>query len=319
MTEAYTFRVRECCPVCKGPLDQLASLRFGEEPMLGYLSYRYSADASVLRDASYSIARCRTCTLLCQVEVGDDAFLEELYTNWVEEPENPDDYPAYRRDLADMPASRDAHEIVAAASFLRLELPQMKTLDCGMGWALWARISKWLGCQSWGFDLSAIRMEFAADQGIDCFSFDDAEHEGSFHFINCEQVFEHLVDPGEEAERLAKFLAPGGILKVSVPSAERFDPSKVDRWIVERHREKLMPLQPLEHVNGFTRRAINALAERAGLELVRPGLLQRYAFLRMPGSIRLSNPRQSLKELARPIVQYHRPSNLYEWLQRPLD
>ncbi len=312
----YDFLRRDSCPVCEMPSTDLVSFSFGEEPLLGFMRARYRRDASVIANARYTVARCSSCTLLFQRDVGADQFLTEFYTNWVKVPRHPMDVPTYQRDIENVLASRDAHEILTAAAYLRRDRRELKTLDYGMGWGLWAQISKELGCESWGFDLSPARMRFAGSVGIRLANV-NAGREGGFHFINTEQVLEHLTDPFGVAAKLTQLLAPGGILKVSVPSAEAFDYRKIGQWLAEGKSKKLGPLTPIRHVNGFTRRALEVLAARLGIRPVRPSLAQRYQFLRTASTVNLFDPKQTLKELVRPIAQYYRPSNLYVWFEKP--
>ena len=41
-----------------------------------------------------------------------------------------------------------------------------------------------------------------------------------FDFINTEQVFEHISEPLETLKELKTLLKPGGIIKISVPTAD---------------------------------------------------------------------------------------------------
>lgn len=152
-----------------------------------------------------------------------------------------------------------------------------------MAWAggLWARIARQLGCQSYGLDLSPSRMSYAREHGIAIVEDHDIKGR-QFHFINTEQVMEHVAHPRDVAERLAGPLAPGGILKVSVPAAEHAKRLRQGR--LKGTREVLMPVQPLEHVNTFTKGSLEQLALLLGLALVEPKLTQKYAFLKVRGN-----------------------------------
>jgi hypothetical protein len=250
--------------------------------------------------------------------VGDEVLLSELYGSWINDHYWPEQDPEHQDLVANYLESRDAHEIVAAADFLGVARDQMVTLDYGMGWALWAKIAAKLGCDSHGSDLSSVRMEYARGHGVKTI---DADQIGGpqFHFINLEQVMEHLARPREVAERLAAALLPNGILKISVPSGERVDAivQKLLRGRSSGTRDDLMPVQPLEHVNTYTTKSLKRLAEALSLRLVQPSLLQRYAFLRTPGAVRPKHFRRAARELLRPLVQFRNPRNLYVWLQKP--
>ena len=317
---AYRFERRSACPACSAVDLQLRyRCGFDEPPVSDFLAEFYGIDASVLANGEYRLEQCRACGTFFQAEVGDLALLSDLYTHWVLQTEDPEaEHPIYAEDVGRPELSRDGHEIMAAASFLGLPLRELITLDYGMGWALWARISALLGCQSHGSDLSEPRMEFARDHGISTVS-DDEIAPDTYHFINTEQVLEHMPDPAEIVGRLAAALRPGGILKVSVPS-DRGVEALIGRLAAGQDRmscPEITPIHPLEHVNCYTPEGVEALGARFGLEPVRPGLRHLYAFLLKRGSIDPRRPKKAAKELVRPIYQFRNPANLYVWLQRP--
>ncbi|HYE27198.1 MAG TPA: methyltransferase domain-containing protein [Allosphingosinicella sp.] len=318
--EAYRFEAREACPACGAEgSTTIYSTPFDEGGIGTFVRDYYHIDPAVLREAPYELQLCPGCGLVFQHYVGRDALLTALYTDWVDEPEDPErDLDTYRAELQAIPESRDAHELMAASSYLGVPLNRMKTLDYGMGWAGWARIAASLGCDSFGSDLAEPRMVYAARHGVHTVT--DEEIGGhQFHFINTDQVFEHVTRPLELARRLAAVLAPGGVLKVSVPSGERVETivTALRSGAYRGERDAIMPVQPLEHVNCFRRASIETMAERVGLNSVRPGLRHGYAFLRRRGTIRPTRPRKALKELVRPWYQYRDPTNLYVWLRRP--
>jgi 2-polyprenyl-3-methyl-5-hydroxy-6-metoxy-1,4-benzoquinol methylase len=255
--------------------------------------------------------------LVFQHHIGGPELLSDLYTHWVHEPQDPEaEIDTYRDEIGNIPQSRDAHEIMAAAAFLRLPLKGLKTLDYGMGWALWARIAAHLGCASYGSDLAEPRMEFARRHGVA--AIDDEEiGRHKFHFINTEQVFEHVPEPLALLRRLGRSLEPGGIVKISIPSGENADVqiAALNAGTYKGDYASIVPVQPLEHVNCFARHSVAVMAEEAGMEIVRPNLLQSYAFLRYPGTLAVSRPRKTLKELVRPWYQYRNPANIYVWLR----
>lgn len=317
----YGFADRTACPVCGADgakTELLHSVPFGSGGIGAFVRDYYRIDPASLAAAPYELRRCADCTLVYQRFVGDAHLLSDLYTHWVDEPDDPDLLPEYRSELAHIPQSRDAHELMAAAAFLGVPLADLVTLDYGMGWALWARIAASLGCASYGSDLACPRMEFARRNGVRTLE----DHEigrHRFHFINTEQVFEHVPEPRLLATRLAESLLPGGILKISVPSGENAAAlaAEVKGGRYGGNYPTIVPIQPLEHVNSFTRRSVLRLAREAGLEPVRPSLAQRYAFLRYKGTLGTTRPRKVAKEMVRPVYQYRNRANLYEWFRRP--
>lgn len=317
---AYAFAQREICPACSSQAHEtIFSSPFSEGGIGVFLRDYYRADPDWLAEAPYELQRCTRCSLIFQHHVGGPELLSDLYTHWVDEPEDPErDIATYREEIRHVLLSRDAHEIMAAASLLGLPLERLVTLDYGMGWALWARIAANLGCKSYGSDLAAPRMEFARAHGVKTME-DDEIGTLRFHFVNTEQVFEHVPEPLNLLRRLAGALEPQGVVKISVPSGDDVAGliSDLQQGRYRGDYQSIIPVQPLEHVNCFTRRSIAVMAEAAGMEVVPPSLVHGYAFLRYPGTLRLSRPKKALKELIRPWYQYRNRSNIYVWLRKP--
>src|SRR5262249_3118040 len=145
-----------------------------------------------------------------------------------------------------------------------------------------------LGCKSHGYDLSQERFAFAQSYGI------IADLEDRFHFINTEQVLEHVTEPSALVADLASRLRPQGILKISVPSNHGLKATfeRLAAGQARVPRDEIMPLQPLEHVNCFTAKGLELMS---GLTIVRPSLVDRYSFL--PEGIGVRYPRRAIKEL----------------------
>jgi 2-polyprenyl-3-methyl-5-hydroxy-6-metoxy-1,4-benzoquinol methylase len=314
----YSFDSRERCPACDASdIVPRYETPFGEGAIGAVIRDYYHIDTDVLAARPYRLDECRACGLVFQAFVGDDRLLSDLYTHWLggqvdAEHEN------YRADIVAPRLSRDAHEIMAAASYLGKPLEQLRTLDFGMGWALWSRIGALIGCQSFGTDLAETRMEFARKHGVQTVTAGDVAGL-QFDFINADQVFEHVTQPLDLLRRLARSLAPGGVIKLSLPSAENADDliAILERGEVAGDHSVIMPIHPLEHINSFKKRSIAAMAEAAGLRVVMPSLWHRYAFLRHQGTLNLRRPKKAAKEMVRPVYQHRDPSNLFFWLQRP--
>lgn len=315
---SYRFVERASCPAClSSRTEAFYTCSFTDPPVSTFIEEHYRVSTAVFASARYELMRCGCCGLFYQRWIGDVDLLSELYGIWVNDYVTPDTDDTYQKELRNIFQSRDAHEIIAAASFIGVPVPQLRTLDYGMGWALWARIAKTLGCHSFGTDLSPARMDYARRHGVETVPNDEVG-EGEFHFINTEQVMEHLSDPLATARRLAAALLPGGILKISVPSGEHVGGNllRLKEGRTVRVREMLAGIEPLEHVNCFTKKSLAKFSESLGLEIVRPGLRHAYAFLGSPGSISLARPGKTAKELIRPIYQFHNPRNLYVWMRK---
>jgi hypothetical protein len=300
----WHFVEREACPACGEP-DAATLWRSSiHDGALGpYLRDFYRRD---LPDCIYQLDECRSCGLYFQRFVADAATMDFIYSELAIGPTGPEQVPSYAADMADPFGSRDAHELMSFAAHLKK--PKLKTLDYGTGYGFWSSIARKLGHDSHGVELSPEKADWAARHGATIISDDEiAGHR--FDVISLEQVLEHVPNPFDLLATLVPSL--DGVLKISVPNAAQ-TPSIIAQ-MKRGNCSNLMPIHPLEHINGFTRHSLGRLGERLGLKEVRPSFPQRYAFLR--GGIP-SSPKRLLKEAVRPFWTYNNRTNLYMWFSR---
>jgi 2-polyprenyl-3-methyl-5-hydroxy-6-metoxy-1,4-benzoquinol methylase len=311
----YSFESRPACPGCGSQaLRSVYRSNFAEGSIGEFVRRNYGVEPQWLANGDYDLRECADCTLVFQKHVGGANLLNDLYGHWVWQPDDPEDVPMYRADISNVRLSRDAHELMVAASWIGSPLSELRTFDYGMGLALWARIAAELGCQSYGTDLSQVRMDYAASKGVRTVPA-DAIPSKAFDFINVDQVLEHVTNPSAVLKELAGALSDRGILKVSVPNGAGAASiiAKLKDGSFAGDQETIMPVQPLEHVNTFNRTALAKAAAVAGLREIRPSLVRRYAFLKYPRSIGFTDVRRLAKELVRPVYQYHSARQLYAW------
>ena len=316
----HQFRERVLCPACGcSSAKELFNSRFDSFPISDYIELYYGANRiTELADWIYRLDRCQNCELVFQRYIGNESFLSELYSSWLSTADHQAEAHATSSYLLKAPyATRDGHELMWAAKHLGKPLVTMQTLDYGMGWALWARIAKEIGCESFGFDLSTVRMRAAAQQGIKVLQSEIFPAE-SFDFINTEQVFEHVADPLALAVKLSKSLRPGGILKVSVPNGtDIIERLKIGNWDAARGtKQSLDPVAPLEHVNCLNEKTLIQMGMAANLIPISKNTLAQFAFLSYKKAINLASPKETLKAFIRPWYRFHNRQSLYIWLQR---
>jgi methyltransferase family protein len=272
----------------------------------GFIRQFYKFDPSGL-DGFYQADCCLQCGLIFQRQIGDTEMMRFIYGELVAD-DPPDKIPTFQADIRDWKGSRDAHELMALSSFLNK--PKLKVLDYGTGWGLWSIIASKLGHRAYAIELAPERAAWVSTRGVTMIS-DDQISNHRFDVINLEQVLEHVPEPANLLERLVGSL--DGILKLSLPDAGHAPAILASMKAGESRYEKIMPVQPLEHINSFSRKALLDLASRLRLREVRPSLRDLYSFI--PGGIP-SGPRRIAKELIRPFWTWRNPANLYVWLIR---
>ena len=207
---------------------------------------------------------------------------------------------------------RFVRELALAERRLRKGDAQLRVLDFGMGWGAWCAMAMAMGCEVHGHESSPVRIAHAERAGVKVLSWDDLPQH-PMDFINSEQVFEHLADPLGALTHLASALAPGGLLKISVPDgADIKRRLAIGDWDAgEDSPRSLLSITPLQHVNCFSRRSLVELARRAGLAPATLTLSELYgsnADIIAPGNL--------LAALTRPLGRRLFASDTYLFFER---
>lgn len=300
---------RSGCPGCgSSAVTVVVSEPYSSEALAGYLERHYHgrAELEALAGSTYELARCTECSLGYQVTVPDPDLLEAVYERWISP--NADDRLKRGRDLGDYRYHSEQIQFLLQA--LRLPPREVRVLDFGMGWADWATMARAYGCRAAGTELSVHRARHARSLGIEVLSWDELPGR-KFHFINVEQVLEHLLDPAVTLRHLAASLEDDGLLRVAVPD------SRAALAAIERSRgfaglaaKHVMPVAPLEHVNSFEYRSLAAAARHAGLELVRPRLRQIYN-----SSSGWFEGKNAVRLLLRPLYRHVYPKSTVQYFR----
>jgi hypothetical protein len=297
--------VREKCPVCTATSSEvLYESPYDAPPVSTYLEGNYgnAYDASALAGASYTLRRCTECGLLYQHLIPQGSLLHDLYDKWIPGTE--------RKRLAALYTLSDYRDWAGQVEFmirqLGLQPADIHVLDFGLGWAEWASLARSYGCKVMGTEISPERIAYASSIGITMLTLEEISLH-KFHFINTEQVFEHLTDPCDTLVRLARSLQTGGLLKISVPNGRGIRGRiRRDGDAVFNSPEHIMPIAPLEHINCYDYRALVRLGRQAGLTPVRPSLLHLYN-----SSSTWLEPREAARNILRPLYRHWFPKSTY--------
>ncbi|WP_375409736.1 class I SAM-dependent methyltransferase [uncultured Methylobacterium sp.] len=151
---------------------------------------------------------------------------------------------------------RSAREAEFRATLLAPKLvPGARVLDFGSGSGEFLAAVRNLGCEAVGVEPGRDYAAFARSQyGVDVLdeADDDRFPAGHFDVITTHHVFEHLRDPANVAERLARWLKPDGLLYIAVPNMAATGKPPHERF-------------HFAHVHGFVRQTLDLTARRAGL------------------------------------------------------
>ena len=228
-----------------------------------------------LEGAFYVLCECRVCRLIFQQDIPNDALMKRLYEKWID----PRAIRRLRREESLAYYSRWCQEIMQVIAFLTDKPASLRVLDFGMGWGEWTLMAKAFGCESFGTELSAERLEHARSNGIGIVTWDEIpDHQ--FDLINAEKVFEHIPEPLLTLHHLKRALKPGGLLKICVPTAlDMRRRLRIMDWTAPKGaRNSLNPVAPLEHINFYRRSSLDRMAHEAGMEEVCLPMTRQYRY-----------------------------------------
>jgi SAM-dependent methyltransferase len=300
---AATIR-RHCCPSCLGSSFQVVCAEpYSSRGIQAYLERQYDGNASAAaNDSEYALARCERCGLAFQVHVPNDALLTEVYGPWSRGTALEVEHRNYSLDEY----RYLAEQVQFVIEHFGRPPAELEVLDFGFGWAHWARMAMGFGCNVSGVELSEERKIYGRRWGIQVL-----EHgrlpAGRFHFINTEQVFEHLVQPREILQELVRSLAPGGVIKISVPDCKSAL-GKVRRGVRFENldADDQMQIAPLEHINSFDSASLVNLGRECGLRPMRPSFAKLYN-----SASGLLRPKSLARTLGRPFYRHVYPGSTF--------
>jgi SAM-dependent methyltransferase len=263
------FVLRSTCPGCGS--SHCANLRdspYTEPPIRDYLDWYYKAvgpgvEFEYLKGARYILDECQECGLIYQKEIPNTELMNRLYERWLDpeivlKMEQSERGPGFYLGIAT--------EIGRVLEYLARPPCDIVFLDYGMGWGNWCLLAKGFGCNAFGVELSDVRTANAETMGIAVLGRNNLPRE-RYDFINAEQVFEHLPNPLETLNDLAKALKPGGVIRLGVPHGWDIK-ARLRLWdwnAKDESPNSLNAVAPLQHINCFTIKSLRAMGLAANL------------------------------------------------------
>ena len=302
---------REQCPSCGSPSARvLLSLPYEAPALSTFLKtyYHRPPDTTPLEGGSYEVVRCEGCSLGYQRYVPGAELLQAIYDVWISP--TPPEGVRNRYGIEDYRLL--AQEVQFVIEHFRKPPASIRVLDFGMGWGVWSRMALAFGCSVAGAELSLARQNHARSIGVEVLQWDELPGR-NFHFINTEQVFEHLVEPAVTLRHLATALADGGLLRISVPNCRSALRALEKKPSFERlSLDDVRALHPLEHLNGFEAATLEQFGRSAGLEPIRPSLRLLYN-----GTSGWLQPKAAAKSLLRPLYRHVYPKSTVVYFRKP--
>ncbi len=269
---------RPTCGVCgTGNPRRLWRVDFDDLDVWNFIKKYYidRVPKACVEGKAYELVECATCGFIWQYRVLCPEDMTRLYEEWIL-PE----LSLQKKSAADILLFAGyAAEVQCVATLLKKKPGEIRVLDFRMGWGFWCLMARAWGYRVSGFEFSQSRNAFARKNGTEVLENYEEIRKRKFDFINVEQVFEHLIEPLQALKILVQSLNDDGIIRIATPNgADMKNKLRNPNW-----RPGKDCLDPMEHINCYSRSVLIDLARRAGLRMIPPP----FFIVREPGLMAL--------------------------------
>lgn len=261
------FVSRERCEVCGCEHGHtLTESAFSAPDINGFLDEYYGGrvDTASLAEGRYTIRQCADCGFVWQRDILNESGMQQLYDEWISPEES---LRKHQTKQAETMRSI-GFQMAMIAALLREAPKPLNVLDYGAGWGAWSHAAKQYGYDVNALEFSASRRQHLQSLNLPVISDVNALN-SPVHFVNFEQVMEHVPDPAGVLQSLVPHLASCTIIRISVPDGKK----TLAALRAGKHRIGKDALHPLEHINCFTHKTISQCAERNGFSVIPVGRL----------------------------------------------
>lgn len=210
-----------------------------------------------LKGINFNLLKCDNCKFIWQKNSPDNKFSYLLYENIIDSDKS--------LEKSKLKFVKDKFRVFEEINLLfhNFKKQKINILDFGAGWGHWLISGDKNKYNPYAFELSNKRKNFLKKMEINVIDFDNINnYENYFHFIRLDQVLEHLDNFNHIFEILKKVARKDCIFFISVPDGSNLpkDPSNI--------KIQKGPIQPLEHLNCFSRFSLEKLILRENFQII---------------------------------------------------
>jgi len=264
------FQKRDGCPLCgKNKLTALFKRDFADADFQAFLKleptygkhFREDLASGLLNDQKFYILKCDSCSFIFQEYILNNSGMQKLYDNWMEHEEVKRITNSFR-NFDDLIANY-VHRLKYVEQYFS-DRP-INFIDWGAGLGNFCKLAKDMPAFTvTAYDFSGEKNKELSDHHIQTRTLIEL-HEKEFHFINIDQVLEHVQEPVALLKECSWFLKDGGLIFVSTPDCSALESLIKKNDMNEEFHECMSPHQ---HINAFTNKSMKVAADRAGLKTV---------------------------------------------------
>lgn len=262
MERTYIFKSSETCNVCSTPTVENRLLGQRLNCSQGFHPKRRSG-------VSVTVYRCKNCDLIYPDPLPLPENIGDHYNI------DPNEYwkeGYFRPNTNYLKGQLDQVDKLIGIN------PGLKALDIGAGAGKAMVAMNNRGFETYGIEPSASFRKLAIEKNgieehkIQFSSIEDAHFENdSFDFISFGAVFEHLADPSNALEKASKWIKPGGLIHIEVPSSNWLMSTIMNTYFTIRGTNYVTNLSPMHspyHLYEFSVKTFAHLAKRLHLQVV---------------------------------------------------
>lgn len=217
---------------------------------------------SLARAGDYDVIDCAPCGFAHVLPLPSEKALAETYAQDYYSQEKPDYLAAVREDEAWFALAHD-DRLDALASLGARPPARLLDIGCGPGHFLARAVAR--GYDAIGLEPSRQAAAHARAQGLSVresfFTDEAAARLAPVHAVHMMNVLEHVPDPAAIVARVARVLAPRGVLCIGVPN----DFNPLQRMLSDGRSFARWWIAPPHHLNYFTYGSLEGLLVRHDL------------------------------------------------------
>lgn len=266
------------CPICRSSSSKtLFNSSYSNNEMVNYLKLEQTFgdefwsdfDRGYFSGQSFTVAKCNNCEFIYQACILSNTGMKRLYDIWIDP-----QITFSRHSTLDLCSKSTVH-----AQRLNILLrnfsyqKNINVLDWGGGFGDFCSMAQCHHINVAALEFSDERKLFLENRGIQVLRPGELQ-ENFYHFINIDQVLEHVADPVGVLKKIRNYLRDDGILYVSVPKC-----NTVEKLLGSGDlSDQTFSCLSLQHINAFTNRTLKTACKAANYRVLhvnnpQPGLI----------------------------------------------
>ena len=251
------------CKICKKKGNSVYRTKYTDISIISFLKNyygkkRYKFFENKLSNLNFNLLRCNDCKFIWQEKSLNEKFSIVLYDKIIDK----------KKSLikSKIKFKKRKYKNRKEINFIINQFKEKKIniLDFGAGWGHWLYSGEKSKFNSYALEMSTHRKKYISNLGIKVINNDTARnYKNFFHFIRLDQVVEHLDDFKTVFKLIRRLAKKDCIFYLSVPDGKKIinNPSRIK---IEKGA-----IQPLEHLNCFSRYSLIKLLKIEGFKKIK--------------------------------------------------